>query len=169
MISHSLLMSNTPSPDLLSSVEQGDVVFAFDINIGAIISTLNYFTLAWCILYSFLLVSDFFFWRVMYSNLEIPRIKRGEKSIFDAAKMWLSYVLLAFAYMVYTILYDDRLVANVLGMFVIGGYIVKLILDLPLIPVLGAVPKAIIEGSKKTAKVLTPDFSLAKKEDKKSK
>ncbi len=162
-------MSNTPSPELLNSVEQGDAFFAFDINIGSIISTLNYFTLAWCILYSFLLVSDFFFWRVIYSNLEVPRIRRGEKSIFNAAKMWSSYVLLAFAYMIYTVLYDNTLVANVLGMFVIGGYIVKLILDLPLIPVLETVPKAIIESSKKTAKALTPDFGPSKKEDKKSK
>ncbi len=138
-----------------------------NMDIGQMTSALNYFTLAWCIMYTFILVSDFFFWRVIYSNLEIPRLRRGEKSIFDAAKMWWTYLIPLFGYFLFTLLYGTG-AGNVLGVFVIGGYIIKMIFDLPLIPVLNAVPAFIIKGFQTSAKAVTPE-PLGKKEEEKKK
>lgn len=160
-------LNNTPSANIVSqatATESSAGLFNLNIDIGSIVSTLNYFALAWCIIYTFMLVSDFFFWRVLYTNLEIPRLKRGEKSLIDASKIWWGYFLVAFAFLIYTLLYDTG-IADVFGMFLITGYIVKLLFDLPLIPVLGELPNKIIEGFKKSAKVVTPE--LPKKEEKK--
>lgn len=136
-----------------------------NIDIGAIASTLNYFTLAWCVLYTFILVSDFFFWRVIYSNLEIPRLRRGEKAIFDSTKIWWTYFIPLTLYFIYTILYDTG-IADGFGMVVIGAYIVKMIFDLPKIPVLGAVPIKLIEAAQASAKAVTPE-PIGPKEEKK--
>jgi len=152
--------SNTPPTEILNQMNNDSGASALGINfdIGGIVSSLNYFTLAWCIIYGFLLVSDFYFWRVKYSNLEIPRMKRGEQAIFSAAKIWSSYLLLSFLYILYTVFYENVVAANIFGMFLATGYVVKLLFDLPLIPVLNTVPNKIVEISKKATKVVTPEF-----------
>ncbi len=151
---------NTPSAEILNQMnsDPGGTTLGVNFDIGGIVSSLNYFTLAWCIIYGFLLVSDFYFWRVKYSNLEIARMKRGEQSIFSAAKIWSGYLLLSFLYIIYTVFYESVLLANIFGMFMITGYIVKLVFDLTLIPVLNTVPNKLLEATKKAAKAVTPEF-----------
>jgi hypothetical protein len=68
---------------------------------------------------------------------------------------------------VYTILYDTG-IADVLGLFVIAGYIIKMIFDLPLIPVLGVVPGMVIKGMQSSVKAVTPE-PIGKKEEEKKK
>jgi hypothetical protein len=48
-------------------------------------------------------------------------------------------------------------------MFLATGYIVKLVFDLTLIPVLNTVPNKIIEATKKAAKAVTPEFGKKEK------
>jgi len=157
--------SNVPPTEILNQMNNGsgDSALGINFDIGGIVSSLNYFALAWCIIYGFLLVSDFYFWRVKYSNLEIPRMKRGETSIFSAAKIWSSYLLLSFFYILYTVFYENVIIANIFGMFLATGYIVKLVFDLTLIPVLNTVPNKIIEATKKAAKAVTPEFGKKEK------
>ncbi len=159
--------TNVPSAEAVQqATTEGGGVFFIDFDIGSIASTLNYFTLAWCIVYSFILVSDFFFWRVMYSNLEVPRLRQGEKSIFDASRIWWTYLIPLTMYFIYAVLYETPL-GSVMGLFVITAYVVKLIFDLPLIPVLGNLPNQIISAAQTSAKAVTPDLPKKKEEEKK--
>lgn len=158
-------LTNTPPSEVLDRATAGESTGPIlNIDIGAVISSLNYFALAWCIFYALILVSDFFFYRVLYTNLELGRMRRGEQALINAAKIWLTYLLVAFAYLFYTLIYESR-IADLFGMFVATGYILKLLFDIPLIPVLSELPNKLIDGFKGFFQAIMPSF-LSKNQEK---
>ena len=123
----------SPSP-VTASPQVANQSNGFDFS--SILSGINGFLLAWTIFYSFILVADFYFYRVKYNEGQVSREKRGVKSLTSAAQMWFGYLI----YLVLFILqlsFRDQWYNVIFGILAVLYMFVKLIvIDLPRIPVI---------------------------------
>jgi hypothetical protein len=120
------------SPEQTSAPTETDPGIFLDLGgfpgLNDILSTINSFTLAWTIFYTILFVSDFFFWYVLYTEGgELPRERRGVKSLMVAARMWVTYLFCLFFFWLYIFSQDTGL-GFLFGILAIIIYLIKLIL-----------------------------------------
>jgi hypothetical protein len=129
---HATSSSNTTSTLTPPPPSTGFDLFSFDL--GPFINNLNYFVLAWTIFYSVLFVCDFFFWRVLQGDGELPRYHKGENSMKFAATMWWTYLVCVIFFGIF--LFTPKPFAFITGCMTIIVYVLKVVVaDLPKLPV----------------------------------
>jgi purine-cytosine permease-like protein len=112
---------------------------------STILSTINTFLLAWTIFYAIVLVCDFFFYRVKFSDGEVSREKRGVKSLYGAFQLWVSYAFYLILFMAY-LSTKNEWYGLVIGVFAVIYFIIKIIvLDLTHIPIVDKYAQKVVE------------------------
>jgi hypothetical protein len=150
------LPANTQSPQVSAQASQirQNSIFLYDFS--TILSLLNTLALAWTIFYSILCVSQFFYYYVKYNNNSVDTIKKGKKYLFNAFKLWYSYLLTLGFFVLYLGL-KTTFFGPFIGVIACLTYFLKFLgIDLAFIPVFDSVAKNV-------QKVLALPFDAANK------
>jgi hypothetical protein len=148
------LPSTPKTPRISSPISQpnSNNIFLFDFS--TVLSLLNTFALAWTIFYSILCVCQFFYYYVKYNENSVGNIKKGKKYLFNAFKLWYSYLLTLGFFVLYLGL-KTTFFGLFVGVIACLTYFLKfLAIDLAFIPVFDSVAKNV-------QKVLALPFDVA--------
>ena len=125
---------NSAAPQTATTTNSG-ILALFNLDLAAILYWLNLFTLAWCIFYSIILISNFYYFWVNFADGEVENEQKGAKAISDAAWMWWSYLSAVILYIVFK--NSPAEYASFTGWFAVVFFVCKIIVfDLPDIPFL---------------------------------
>jgi hypothetical protein len=97
--------------------------------LGETIFFINIFTIALCILLSFILISNFFYLYKFYSDNNFDREKQGSESLWQAVYVWMRYIPIAFLSL-FSLLAPNTLVRIIIEITIILGFCVKYYFDL---------------------------------------
>jgi hypothetical protein len=123
--STSLNSTNSPGGDFsFSSFSLGQ-----SLDLGVIIDSVNYFVLATSILYSFVMVINFFEYRIYFGGGELSNEKNGVDSLVLAIQLWWRYIFCLVFYVLFG-LFRESIFAIFLAFLVIFVYAAKLFIDL---------------------------------------
>jgi len=104
----------------------------FDFN--PLLSNLNVFLLGWTIFYTFVLLIDFFEYRVLHVENAMVKERKGMKGIYRAMKVSRNYLFFWVVYLLYGIFGSNSSAFQLpLGIAVILAFILKIIVDLKVI------------------------------------
>ncbi len=94
------------------------------------ISHFNYFALAWTMFYSFVLMTNFYYWRVISHRERLHHEAKGVKSIQDIVKFWWRYIITLFIFTLISIYRDNFGITSVLLIIYFLFYFRKFYFDL---------------------------------------
>jgi hypothetical protein len=150
------LPANPQTPRISSQVSQSTQSNIFLFDFSTVLSLLNTFALAWTIFYSILCVCQFFYYYVKYNENSVENIKKGKKYLFNAFKLWYSYLLTLGFFVLYLGL-KSTFFGPIIGVIACLTYFLKFLgIDLAFIPVFDSVAKNV-------QKVLALPFDAANK------
>jgi hypothetical protein len=143
------VQSNSPqtqTPAVQTSTNQVDSSGAFLFDFSQIFMYLNTFALAWTMFYSVVQVSSFYFSYVKYHGGEMESMKKGKKYLYNAFKLWYSYLLTLGFFVLYLGVQNTFFgpIVGVLGVLVYG--LKFLGIDLSLIPVFDTISDKVQKG-----------------------
>lgn len=78
------------------------------------VSNFNYFALAWTMFYTFVLMTNFYYWRIISHRERLHHEAKGVKSIQDVAKFWWRYLVTLFVFTFVSIYRDQTGLAAIL-------------------------------------------------------
>ncbi len=78
------------------------------------VSHFNYFALAWTMFYTFVLMTNFYYWRVISHRERLHHEAKGVKSIQDIVKFWWRYIITLFIFTFVSIYRDNLGIATIL-------------------------------------------------------
>jgi hypothetical protein len=87
---------------------------AFQFEFYDFVSNFNYFALAWTMFYSFVLMTNFFYWRIISHRERLHHEAKGVKSIQDIVKFWWRYIITLFIFTFVSIYRENIGVAAIL-------------------------------------------------------
>jgi len=106
------------------------------INIDSILSAINTFSLAFCIIFTIIYLIDFYYFRVKYTDYDISREERGQKSMYSAMSLWFGYIVCLVCMTAY--IFVPAEFKTFTGWLCIVVFILKLlVVDFPNIPGIG--------------------------------
>jgi hypothetical protein len=100
-----------------------------NLELGTIVDSVNYFVLATSILYSFIMVLNFFEYRIYFGGGELSNEKNGVNSLVLAVQLWWRYIFCLVFYVLFG-LFRESIFAIFLAFLVIFVYAAKLFIDL---------------------------------------
>ncbi len=113
-----------PAPEnIITEVSNSQGVLG--ISLPVIISYINVFAFAWCVLYSIIYFADFYFYLVKYADKEVPRMQKGAKSFKNAVLLWAGYLVCLIFFGLY-VGFQDSVVSGLFGFLAIAVYLVKI-------------------------------------------
>jgi hypothetical protein len=92
-----------PVPQINSSIYQP----TSPLDYYDLISNFNYFALAWTMFYTFVLMTNFYYWRIISHRERLHHEAKGVKSIQDIVKFWWRYLLTLFIFTFISIYRDQ--------------------------------------------------------------
>lgn len=78
------------------------------------VSHFNYFALAWTMFYTFVLMTNFYYWRIISHRERLHHEAKGVKSIQDIVKFWSRYIITLFIFTFVSIYRDNIAIASIL-------------------------------------------------------
>jgi hypothetical protein len=86
-------------------------------NLYDFISNFNYFALAWTMFYTFVLMTNFYYWRIISHRERLHHEAKGVKSIQDIAKFWWRYLITLFIF-TFVSIYRDQMSIVIFLLFI---------------------------------------------------
>jgi hypothetical protein len=81
------------------------------------VSNFNYFALAWTMFYTFVLMTNFYYWRIISHRERLHHEAKGVKSIQDIVKFWWRYLITLFIF-TFVSIYRDQVGLAILLLFI---------------------------------------------------
>jgi hypothetical protein len=82
-----------------------------------LVSNFNYFALAWTMFYTFVLMTNFYYWRIISHRERLHHEAKGVKSIQDIVRFWWRYLITLFIF-TFVSIYRDRLGVALILLFI---------------------------------------------------
>jgi hypothetical protein len=93
------------------------------------VSNFNYFALSWTMFYTFVLMTNFYYWRIISHRERLHHEAKGVKSIQDIASFWFRYLITLFIFTFVSIYRDQAGIALILLFFYFLFYFRKFWFD----------------------------------------
>jgi hypothetical protein len=92
-ISQSVSEVTSQQATIVSQSTSQNSVYLYSIDLNNLINNFNTYAIIWSVFVSFMFVSDFYYYFILYSNDDFAREKLGVKSIWSAMHVWERYLV----------------------------------------------------------------------------